>query len=115
MAIGAAQRKRRELVEAQPETRHSAKIIAALPKAAAAYRQQIERGLDNNPREANKARVILKELLGPIQMCPGPDGSLWAEFYASPEGRMAFPASRVSWSRRLDLLHRRFKSATQCK
>ena len=37
-----------------------------------------------NPREANKARVILKDLLGPIQMCPGPDGSLWAEFYARP-------------------------------
>ncbi len=29
-------------------------------------------------------RVILKDLLGPIQMCPGPDGSLWAEFYARP-------------------------------
>ena len=28
--------------------------------------------------------MILKELLGPIQMCPGPDGSLWAEFYARP-------------------------------
>ena len=84
LAIDAAQRKRRDLVEAQPEARHFAKIITALPKAAAAYRQQIERGLDDNPREANKARVILKELLGPIQMCPGPDGSLWAEFYARP-------------------------------
>ncbi len=55
-----------------------------LHKAAEAYRQQIERGLDDNPREANKARVILKDLLGPIQMCPGPDGSLWVEFYARP-------------------------------
>ncbi|TDJ33818.1 MAG: hypothetical protein E2O53_09345, partial [Gammaproteobacteria bacterium] len=81
LAIDAAQRKRRELVNAQPETRHSAKIIAALPKAAEAYRQQIERGLDGNPGEANKARMILKDLLGPIQMCPGPEGSLWAEFY----------------------------------
>ena len=45
------------LVEAQPEARHSAKIIAALPKAAKAYKQQIERGLDSN---------------------------LWAEFYARP-------------------------------
>ncbi len=84
LAIDAAQRKRRDLVEAQPEARHFAKIITALPKAAAAYRQQIERGLDDNPREANKARVILKDLLGPIQMCPGPNGSLWAEFYARP-------------------------------
>ena len=84
LAINAAQRKRLELVEAQPEARHSAKIIAALPKAAEAFKQQIERGLGDNPREANKARVILKDLLGPIQMCPGPDGSLWAEFYARP-------------------------------
>jgi len=84
LVIDAAQRKRRELVNAQPEARYSAKIIAALPKVAEAYRRQIERGLDDNPREANKARVILKDLLGPIQMCPGPDGSLWAEFYARP-------------------------------
>ena len=42
------------------------------------------KGLDNNPREANKARTILRELLGPIQMRPEPDGSLWAEFYARP-------------------------------
>ena len=38
----------------------------------------------DNPREAGKARVILRDLLGPIQMCPGPDGSLWAEFYVRP-------------------------------
>ena len=40
--------------------------------------------MDDNPREANKARVILRDLLGPIEMSPGPDGSLWAEFYARP-------------------------------
>jgi len=68
----------------QPAARKSAKIIAALPKAAEAYRLQIDRGLNNNPQEANKARVILRDLLGPIEMCPGPDGSLWAEFYARP-------------------------------
>jgi hypothetical protein len=84
MAIEAAQRKRRDLVDAQPVARHSAKIIAALPRAAAAYRKQIEKGLEVNPREANKARVILRDLLGPIQMRPEPDGSLWAEFYARP-------------------------------
>ncbi len=60
------------------------KIIAALPKAAETYRQQIARGLNDNPGKANKARVILKDLLGPIQMCPGPDGSLLVEFYARP-------------------------------
>jgi hypothetical protein len=84
MAIEAAQRKRRDLVDAQPVARHSAKINAALPRAAAAYRKQIEKGLEVNPREANKARVILRDLLGPIQMRPEPDGSLWAEFDARP-------------------------------
>ncbi len=84
MATDAAQRKRRELANDQPEAHDSAKIITALPNAAEAYRQQIERRLDDNPRDANKARVILNDLPGPIQMCPGPDGSLWAEFYARP-------------------------------
>ena len=78
------QRKRPELANAQPEARNFAKIITALPKAAEAYRQQIEPELDDNPREANKARVILRDLLGPIEMCPEPDGSLWAEYYARP-------------------------------
>jgi predicted nucleic acid-binding Zn-ribbon protein len=71
LAIDTAQRKRRDLVNAQPEARHSAKIIAALPKAAEAYRRQIKRGLDNNPREANKARVILKDLLGRYRCVQG--------------------------------------------
>jgi hypothetical protein len=84
LAIEAAQGKRQELADAQPAARHSAKILAALPDAAAAYRRQIEKGLEANPREANKARVILRDLLGPIQMCPGEDGSLWAEFDARP-------------------------------
>ena len=84
LAIDGAQRKRRELANARPEAHNSAKIIAALPEAAEAYRQQFERGLDDNPREAIKARVILNDLPGPIQMCPGPDGSLWVEFYARP-------------------------------
>ena len=83
-AIEAAQGKRQELLDAQPAARHSAKVLAALPNAAAAYKRQIEKGLEANPREANKARVILRDLLGPIQMCPGADGSLWAEFDARP-------------------------------
>ena len=62
----------------------SAKIIAALTKASDAYRQQIELGLDDNPRETAKARIIIRDLLGPIQMCPGPDGGLWAEYNTRP-------------------------------
>ena len=55
-----------------------------LPKAAEAYRKQIERGLDGDTRAAAKARVILRDLLGPIQMCPGKDGSLWAQYHTRP-------------------------------
>ena len=84
LAIAAAQRKRRNYLETQPASRQSAKILSILPKAARAYREQIERGLDDNPREAAKARVILRELLGPIQMCPGKDGSLWAQYHTRP-------------------------------
>ena len=84
LAIEAAKRKRQELIDAQPAARDSAKILAALPNAAAAYKRQIEKGLEANPREANKARVILRDSLGPIQMCPGEDGSLWAKFDARP-------------------------------
>ena len=76
--------KRSVLIDEQLAARDSAKILAALPKAAAAYKRQIEKGLEADRREANKAGAILRDLLGPIQMCPGEDGSLWAEFDARP-------------------------------
>ena len=84
LAIEAAQRKRRDILDAQPAARQSAKILTMLPKAARAYREQIERGLDDNPREAAKARVILRDLLGPIQLCPDQDGGLWAQYHTRP-------------------------------
>ncbi|MDH3512669.1 MAG: hypothetical protein OER85_17640 [Gammaproteobacteria bacterium] len=84
LAIGAAEQKRIEILEAQPATKRSAKILTAVPKAAQAYRRQIELGLDGDSREAAKARVILRDLLGPIRMCPGPDGSLWAQYHTRP-------------------------------
>ena len=40
-----AEEKRRELMEAQPAAKQSAKITALLPRAAAEYRKQIEKGL----------------------------------------------------------------------
>ena len=39
-------------------------MLAALPQAAALYRQQIQLGLDGNPQESQKARVILREIFG---------------------------------------------------
>ncbi len=47
------------------------------------------------PLKANKARVILKDLLGPNQMCSGPDSSLWAEFYARPAALEKRPSEQV--------------------
>ena len=84
LAIKAAQRKHRDILDALPAPCH-AMILTMLPKAAEAYRQQIERGLDNDPREAAKARVILRDLLGPFQLCPGQDESLWARCHTRPQ------------------------------
>jgi site-specific DNA recombinase len=84
-AIDRALEKRRQLEAAQPEVKQSASILAALPKAAALYRQQIELGLDGDPRAALKARVILRQLFGgKIVLQPGPDQSLWAEYALQP-------------------------------
>ena len=71
-------------MDAQPATRQTAKILTISPKAARAYRQQIERGLGDDPRVAAKGRVILRVLLGPIQMCPVQDGSRWAQYHTRP-------------------------------
>ena len=75
----------------------SAKIIAALTKAAEAYRQQIERGLDENPRETAKARIIFRDLLGPIQMCPGP--RLTRSFGPDTRNQRPFCVLRASMTR----------------
>ena len=84
-AIDRAFQKRRELEAGQPEARESAAVLAAIPKAAAIYRQQIELGLDGDPRAATKARVILRQLFnGEIVLRPGPDKSLWAEYEIQP-------------------------------
>ena len=83
-AIDRAEQKRRELMESQPAAKESAKMIAMLPKAAKEYRRQIKLGLDQDPRAADKARAILRKLLGRIDLRPGPDESLWAEYEICP-------------------------------
>jgi hypothetical protein len=88
-AIDKAMAKRQEFEATQPETKHSAKVLAALPKAAALYWQQIELGLDGDPRAAAKARVILRQLFGgKVTLAPGPDNGLWAEFELQPAALM---------------------------
>ena len=56
----------------------------ALRKAASAFRRLRKLGLDKDARAAGKARVILHKLLGTIELRPGPDKSLWAEYELCP-------------------------------
>jgi DNA invertase Pin-like site-specific DNA recombinase len=83
-AIERAEQKRRELQDTQPAAKRSAKVLSMLPRAAEVYRRQITEGLDGNPREALKARVILREMLGEIRLVPGADGALWAAYSMHP-------------------------------
>ena len=63
-AIERAERKRRELLEALPESRVSFKLLAKLPQAAKPYRQRSEKASRGDARAALKARVFLRGLFG---------------------------------------------------
>jgi len=58
--------------------------ISALASVCESYRRQIALGLNQDPRAANKARAILRKLLGNIELRPGPDKSLRAEYQICP-------------------------------
>ncbi len=80
-AIERAESKRRELTGPRNAERESAHILTVLPKAAEYYGQQISLGLDGDTRAAAKARPIVRDLLGgKVDLVPGEDGSLWAEY-----------------------------------
>ena len=88
-ALDRALEKRKQLEATLPEAKQTATVLAALPRAAAAYRQQIALGLDGDPRAALKARVILRQLFGgEILLRPGPDRSVWAEYQLRPGALM---------------------------
>ena len=75
--------KRRELTNAATRSTagDGAKILSLLPKAAQYYGEQIALGLDGDPQAAAKARPIVRELLGgKVELVPGENGSLWAEY-----------------------------------
>jgi hypothetical protein len=79
--IERAENKRRELEHARNGIGTSTQIFSVLPKAAEYYGQQISLGLDGDPDAALKARPIVRELLGgKVELIPGEDGSLWAEY-----------------------------------
>lgn len=79
-AIDRLESKRRALVAEQPEAKASARVLSMLPKAADAYRKQITQGLDGDPRAAARARVLLRDLLGPITLDQDKSGQVWASY-----------------------------------
>jgi hypothetical protein len=84
-AIDRAEFKHRELLAARPQAKSKARIGAMLPKAAELYRKQIELGLSGDTRATAKARLILRDLVGPVTLTPGPEkGVLWASYKLNP-------------------------------
>jgi hypothetical protein len=85
-ALDLAEYKRHELAYAKPaDISGGAKLLNMLPSAAELYRRQIALGLDGvHPQIMAKARLAIRELLGPIRLEPGEDGSLWAAYEVHP-------------------------------
>jgi site-specific DNA recombinase len=79
-AIARIEAKRNELKAAQPVQRARAKVLAMLPKAAAAYLKQVDAFAAGDPQATQKVRLMLKGMIGPIKLAPEPDGSLWATY-----------------------------------
>ncbi len=83
MTINRVLSKREELVAVQ-STDDVAKIMSFVPKAAEAYRKTVTDGLEGKPDAMAKARLILRDLLGDVQLRPEANGSLWAEYQMRP-------------------------------
>jgi DNA invertase Pin-like site-specific DNA recombinase len=66
------------LKEAQPPERERARVLALLPKAAAAYLKQVDAFAAGDPVATQKVRAMLQVMIGPITLSPGEGGSLWA-------------------------------------
>lgn len=84
-AIDRAQAKRQELLGARPTDAGMGKVLAALPKAAELYREQIAAGLDGNPEEATKARLTLRKIFGGKVPLTRRGQALWAHIKLRPE------------------------------
>lgn len=82
-AIERAERQREAILTAQDQEAPSAQVIAALPKAAAIYRQAIEEGT-LAPERVAKAREMLRGLLGEIKLERTESGGLDAVMALRP-------------------------------
>jgi site-specific DNA recombinase len=80
-AIDRAEAKRQDLLAHEPAAKHSAKILAMLPKAAEAARREIAEALAGNSRASLKARVTLRNAYeGGIRLVPDENGGLVAHW-----------------------------------
>jgi hypothetical protein len=69
-------------------------VVAA--EAAAMCRKQIAEGLDGDSRAAAKARVLLRDLLGPITLSNDESGQVRADY--KTESRRPLGQARDNWS-----------------
>ena len=67
-----------------------------LPKAAAEYVRQIKMGLDGDPRAALKARLILRDLVGPVRLSTDEDGAVWANYKLNPAALIRAAGGAIS-------------------
>jgi hypothetical protein len=84
VAIERAEAKKRALETKLPQSRAEQRVADFLPRAAALYKAQVAKGLDGDRREAAKARVVLKEMFGRINMRREGE-KLFAEYTLKPE------------------------------
>jgi site-specific DNA recombinase len=97
LVIESAEADRQRLLEQQPAAKESAKVLVFLPRAAAEYRKQIALALDGHSRATEKARHVLRQLLGPVKLIP--EGTeLWAEYSIEP-GNLIKVAGAGTWYR----------------
>lgn len=78
--IERAMSERAELVGKPPTVAASAKVLSLLPKMAAAYRKQVEEGLNGDARAAAQARAIIEHLIGGTFKLVPEKGHLVAHF-----------------------------------
>jgi hypothetical protein len=83
-AIERAELKKRELEMKLPQGRDERRIAEFLPRAAELYKRQVAAGLDGDAREAAKARVVLRQMFGRINL-KREGKMLFAEYTLKPE------------------------------
>jgi hypothetical protein len=83
-AIRTAKAKLAELQRTTGAVGGDVRIFARLPDAAERFRHQVTIGLQGNPVEAAKARMLLRAALGDIKLEAAEDGKLWASYELRP-------------------------------